>query len=50
MKAIAKYKIQWINSINQLSVELNALMMSENLNSLMTLFMWDDEISLRETA
>ncbi len=38
MKAIAKYKIQWVNSINQLSVKLNALMMSENLNSLMTLF------------
>jgi hypothetical protein len=38
MRATAEYEIQWVNSINQLSVELNALMTSENSNSLMTLF------------
>ncbi len=38
MKATAEYKAQWVNSINQLSVELNMLMTTENLNSLMTSF------------
>jgi len=37
-KATEEYKAQWINSISQLFVELNALTMSKNLNSVTTSF------------